>query len=38
MSGLQPIHLCLGGILCSPVLIAVSIAVAYTLRRQQRRG
>ncbi len=35
-SAIQPIHLCLGGLLCSPVFIAVVVVLVYQLRRQRR--
>jgi hypothetical protein len=37
ISALQPMYLCLGGFLCSPVLVlAVVLAVYYSRRQVQR--
>lgn len=33
-SPIQPLHLCLGGILCSPVFVAVVVVLVYRLRRR----
>jgi hypothetical protein len=34
-AAIQPIHLCLGGFLCSPVVILVIVLAVYQLRRQR---
>lgn len=37
ISALQPIYLCLGGFLCSPVLALVVVLGIYSWRRQAQR-
>lgn len=35
IGALQPIHLCLGGMLCSPVFVALVVVAVVSLRRQR---